>query len=216
MDQGEFILKNLEIDKNKFGRIFSFVDFGNVNYWYAKDRAAFAGKILTDRERIAVGIEKLGCFIDLFSEKKFFYYGIDSSNRASIHLQVLAEKRARFKTSSKFIQNIKHYLTDKQMGELRQEVLRLLPEDEKGMYLEIQKCNFDVELTIDTLRLTENFDTCALFSSDSDFTALLKYLKLKGKKIILFHSGPTLSLLKSFADLKINAQRIREVIGFVK
>ena len=33
MNLDEFRLKTLGIDKEKFGRIFTFVDFGNVNYW---------------------------------------------------------------------------------------------------------------------------------------------------------------------------------------
>lgn len=49
MDQGEFILKNLEIDKDKFGRIFSFVDFGNVNYWFEKYDRSFGGYPLKEK-----------------------------------------------------------------------------------------------------------------------------------------------------------------------
>ena len=36
MDINEFKLSTLGIDKEKFGKIYSFVDFGNVNYWYEK------------------------------------------------------------------------------------------------------------------------------------------------------------------------------------
>lgn len=66
------------------------------------------------------------------------------------------------------------------------------------------------------MRLLNEFCTCALFSSDSDFTALLSYLKSKGKKIILFYSGQVALSLKSQTDLRINAQRIRELIGMLK
>lgn len=36
MDFQEFTLNYLQIDEEKFGRIYTFIDFGNVNYWYEK------------------------------------------------------------------------------------------------------------------------------------------------------------------------------------
>jgi len=200
MDQGEFILQNLEIDKNKFGRIFSFVDFGNVNYWFEKYDRSFGGYPLKEKEKLIVEIEKLGNFVDLFSEKKFFYYGIDIKNSASLHIQRKAEKIARFRVISKEIQYIKHYLGA----------------DEHGAFAIIPKCNFDVELTVDAIRLSDLYDTFVLFSSDSDFARLLGYLKTNGKKIILFYSGHTSSSILTQADLLINASRIREIVCIKK
>jgi len=48
MDIDGFILDTLEIDKEKYGRIFAFVDFGNVDKWYIKDRGTFQGKLLKE------------------------------------------------------------------------------------------------------------------------------------------------------------------------
>ncbi|OGH72326.1 MAG: hypothetical protein A3I93_04575 [Candidatus Magasanikbacteria bacterium RIFCSPLOWO2_02_FULL_43_22] len=196
MDQGEFILKNLGIDKNKFGRIYSFVDFGNVNYWFERYDRSFNNCPLKGKEKIIVGIEKLGGFCDLFSEKKFFYYGINVRNSASLHIQRKAEKVARFRVVTKEIQYIKHYFGA----------------DGRGTFAIIPKCNFDVELTVDAIRLSDLYDTFVLFSSDSDFARLLSYLKRSGKKIILFYSGHTSRSVLAQADLLINASKIRETI----
>ena len=75
---------------------------------------------------------------------------------------------------SKPIQWIKQYLdiadeSIKPSGKIKK--------SEEGFYLELPKCNFDVELTIDTIRLSKNFDTFALFSGDSDFSALLRFMR---------------------------------------
>ena len=212
MDQTEFILQNLNIEKNIFKRISTFVDFGNVNHWFDRDRAPFFAKPLKNKEKISIDIHKFGSFIDLFSEKKFFYYGIDPKNKASIHIQSIAGQ-ARFKTNTKNIQFIHQYIDQKDFSDQQ---LALLSTDKRGPYLETPKCNFDVELTIDALRLSGKYDTFALFSSDSDFGVLLSYLKNIGKKIILFHSGPTSFMLKKYADLAINGQRIRENICYIK
>jgi len=67
MNFEEFKIQSLGIDKEKFGRIFTFVDFGNVNYWYVKDRKNFDSALLPKNQRLIVGIEKLSSFVNLFS-----------------------------------------------------------------------------------------------------------------------------------------------------
>jgi len=49
----------------------------------------------------------------------------------------------------------------------------------------LRKANFDVEIAVDAIRLIKSFQTIILFSGDSDFAYLLKYLRKKGKKIIV-------------------------------
>lgn len=214
MDQNQFILQNLGIDKMKFGKIYSFVDFGNINRWYDKDTTPFSdGRIIGEGQKIVVGIEKLGSFVELFSQKKLFYYGIDLKRKSSIHIKYLAEKIARFKVVSKQLQMIKHYVVD---SDFFDEQRVPFVEDGNGRFIYIPKCNFDVEIAVDAMRFSKYYDTVALFSSDSDFTTLLSQLKSEGKKIILFYSGPTSSHLKNCADLLVNGRQIRELIGFIK
>ena len=55
------------------------------------------------------------------------------------------------------------------------------PEKEEGFY----KGNMDVELVLDAIRLMSQYDTFVLFSGDSDFYALLKYLEEHGKNVVV-------------------------------
>ena len=126
----------------------------------------------------------MGEFVDLFSTKKFFYYGVDPQNEKSKYIQTLAGRNARFKAVSKDIQRIKHYVDGN--DNFTEEQMKLFPEDKRGMYMVIPKCNFDVEMAVDAMRFKDDYDTIALFSSDSDFSYLISFLRQKGKKIILF------------------------------
>lgn len=75
MDLGDLKLKTLGINAERFGRIFSFVDYGNVNYWYEKDQRDAEGNTLKTGQKLIVDIEKLANFTGLFSKQKRFYYG---------------------------------------------------------------------------------------------------------------------------------------------
>ncbi len=73
MDLKDLKLQTLGIDKERFGRIFTFIDYGNVNYWYDKDRRDADGAELLKDQKLIVDIEKLANFVELFSEGKRFY-----------------------------------------------------------------------------------------------------------------------------------------------
>jgi uncharacterized LabA/DUF88 family protein len=88
--------------------------------------------------------------------------------------------------------------------------------DKTGKYIFIPKCNFDVEMCIDAIRLADKYDTLCLFSSDSDFASLLRYLRSIHKKIILVKGGPTIKELKAQSDLVISAQEIKKDITIRK
>ena len=50
----------------------------------------------------------------------------------------------------------------------------------------IRKANFDVEIAVDAVRFIKNYDVFVLFSGDSDFVYLCKYLKNHKKTIVIF------------------------------
>jgi len=212
MDQQEFTLKSLEIDKEKYGRIFSFVDFGNVNYWYEKDERDWEGKLLSKEQKLMVDIEKLASFLNLFSEQKRFYYGWHNRIKRSWHIIIWAQKNG-FVKITKPIQFIKHYLDIKELGTIKS---RSIKEDVGGKFIEIPKSNFDVEISIDSIRLLDKYDTFCLLSGDSDFARLAEFLKKKGKNIIVIASGQIFHTLKDAANLYINAQRIKGFITITK
>ena len=75
------------------------------------------------------------------------------------------------------------------------------------------KGNLDVELTIDAVHNRDNFQSFILFSGDSDFEALIKYMKVYKKNCLVISTKDHVSieLIKQakFIDLK----KIRYDIG---
>lgn len=204
-------LKNLGIIKENFGKIYSFVDFGNVNYWFEYDIRDGDNNDLPAGSKLIVDVERLANFLNLFSEHKRFYFGLDPKNRKSFHIVVKA--RSFFnQTITKPIQKIRHYLKDIES----KNITRPVGEDLQGRYVYIPKCNFDVEICIDAIRLIDKYETFCLFSGDADFAALVEFLRGKGKKVILFSAGYVSHWLTDKADLNVNAQKIKKDITFIK
>lgn len=56
-----------------------------------------------------------------------------------------------------------------------------------------EKGNMDVEMTIDAIHFTPQYHTVILFTGDSDFLALVTYLKNRGKKVYIFSSRNNIS-----------------------
>ena len=211
MNLQEFKINNLGIDKDRFGKIYSFVDFGNVNYWYERDERDWEGNLLSMDQKLVVDIEKLADFIDLFSEHKRFYFGLDQKKKKSI--KIISKARKYFnKTITKPIQKIRHYLDSIE----EKTTTRFINQDVQGKYIYIPKCNFDTEISIDAVRFLEEYDTFCLFSSDADFVYLLEFLRHRNKKVILFSAGYVSYQLKRKASLNINAQKIKGDIVFKK
>lgn len=72
----------------------------------------------------------------------------------------------------------------------------------------INKANFDVEITLDARNFMDKYDTLVLFSGDSDFEYLIKFLRMRNKKVIVISSRYHISkeLIKccnKYIDLKI-------------
>jgi uncharacterized LabA/DUF88 family protein len=194
-----------------FGSILSLVDFGNVDYWYEYDERDENDVKLGTGEKLVVSIEKLHDFCGLFSLRAKFYYGLDHRKAKSIHLIRLARNFfGKTNAVTKHIQYIKHYLLDSEI----QNNTRDVNYDLEGKYVYVKKCNFDVEICIDAIRLAGKYDTLCLFSSDADFVGLFRYLKGLGKKVILVKGGHAAGELKKQADLVINAQDIKGELTF--
>lgn len=204
--------QNLQNEITKYGRIFTFIDFGNVNYWYERDERDGDNAELKNDEKLVIDIEKLANYTKSFSAQSRFYFGLDPRQKKSI--TIIAKARRFFdKTVTKPIQKIKHYLLDGENVKPGRE----RNSDTRGQYIYLPKCNFDVEMCVDAIRLANNYDTFCLFSSDSDFASLTDYLKrAKNKKIILFSSGYVSYWLKNKVDININSQIIKKYITFKK
>lgn len=209
--QEDSIKNDLGIDES-WGRIFSFIDFGNVTYWFSDDARDADGKTLKSGYKVWIDIQKLYNFSYIFSESIRFYYGFDPSNNGSTGFIFIAKKIfGAHKVSTKEIQQIKHYIKDNDLIKNN----KFVNSDNEGDFIYISKCNFDVEISVDAIRLVDSYDTFCLFSGDSDFIKLIKFLKEKNKKIILIKSGHIRHELHNAADLIINAQDIKKHICFI-
>lgn len=218
MDLQEFkkqnICQQLGISADKFPRIVAFVDFANVDHWFDEDPYDLGGQALSIDQRIVIDLEKLKEFLYCFSEDVRFYYGHDPTNIRSISFSRLAKHIfGRHRVFTKRIQQVRHDLTPADSVNNT----RLVHSDDQGDFVLIPKCNFDVEIAVDAIRLADTYDTICLLSSDADFVALLRYLKNRHKKkIILIKGGHIDSSLGELLDLKINASQVKPYIVQIK
>jgi len=74
----------------------------------------------------------------------------------------------------------------------KKELKRIRIVDEHGESIQ-EKGNMDVEITIDALHHLRKYNTAIFFSGDSDFLALVSYLKNSGKKVFIFSSQNNIS-----------------------
>lgn len=74
----------------------------------------------------------------------------------------------------------------------KKELKRITITDEHGEVIQ-EKGNMDVEITIDAIHHHGQFDTAVLFTGDSDFLALVNYLRNALKKVHVFSSKNNVS-----------------------
>lgn len=194
-----------------FGIIHTFIDFANVNHWFEYDDQNVDGGPLPIDQRLSIDLQKLHDFLGLFSKDVRFYYGYDPTKPGSVGFH-RASKHVfgQSRVFTKPVQKIKHYLN--QVNPITRQV-NLGGQRE---YIIIPKSNFDVEITLDAIRLTERYDTFCLLSGDADFAPLLLSLKGSGKKTILIKGGYIQDTLKQASDVVINAQDIKQYIAMEK
>lgn len=156
----EYVLKTeLGIDES-FGRILVMIDFGNVDYWFSEDRQDVDNKVLAEDERLVINLDKLCEFCNIVSPNKRFYYGHDQDKEGSIRF-IMAARYAFGKKNvfTKPMQKIRHYLKAREVAGNT----RVTHEDNDGTYVYIPKCNFDVEISVDAIRLMSGYDTWFYF-----------------------------------------------------
>jgi uncharacterized LabA/DUF88 family protein len=187
-----------------YGRIFVFIDFGNVRPW-AKDIWPEENKFRLTYE---IDITKMAEVCSWTNPgRMYFYYGyypehpdkdyghiFNLKHRKSI-FRIAKAKRSGFRTKQKEIKFVPAY-------------------DEDGKFLKHHpKCNFDVEITMDMLTLVDKYDTAVIWSGDSDFDGLLGYLKTKSKKIVVVCTRNKISHeVEQAADIFIPAETLKNFL----
>lgn len=86
-------------------------------------------------------------------------------------------------------------------------------DETKGGY--VLKCNCDVELTMDVLFRTKDYEQIILCSGDGDFVRLVKFLKSIGKRVIVMGVSKRISyLLKKHCNELITLNSLRNEIEY--
>lgn len=94
----------------------------------------------------------------------------------------------------------------------KKELKRIFITTEDGEGIE-EKGNMDVEITIDAVHNIKKYDVAVLFSGDSDFLALVTYLRRAGKKVYIFSSKNNISEeLRTGGDGYFDVLKIKEDI----
>jgi len=207
-----FIKEELQITED-YGKVFTFIDFSNVNKWFQNDNQDWENKLLASGEKLSIDLEKIKSFVDIFSERARIYYGENPKNEKSLSFTYVMRKVFGKKdVMTKDIQKIRHYF---ETGEHIPD--KYVETDANGKkFIEIRKSNFDVEISVDALKMLEHYNTFCIFSGDADFVYLNNYLKRKGKKVIIVKGGYILTKFRESADLVINAQNIKKHIAKVE
>lgn len=89
----------------------------------------------------------------------------------------------------------------------KKELKRISVVTELGQSFE-EKGNMDVEMTIDVLHHIDKYYTAILFSGDSDFLALVSYLRVHGKKVYVYSSKNNVS-----QELRTGGDGYYDVLG---
>jgi uncharacterized LabA/DUF88 family protein len=209
----EVIREDLNINKEEYGKIFSFIDFANVNKWFENDNQDWNNNLIKENEYLSIDLNKLKSFSDIISDKVRLYYGEDPKNKKSLGFTYVIRKIFGKKNIiTKDLQKIKHYIDSEK--DLSSNTIMTDKDGEK--YIEIRKCNFDVEISVDAIKMINHYNTFCVFSGDADFVYLNNFLKKQGKKIIIVKGGYITNKLRKTADLVINAQNIKKHIAKVE
>ncbi|QQR52084.1 NYN domain-containing protein [bacterium] len=74
----------------------------------------------------------------------------------------------------------------------KKELKRITVTTAEGVAIQ-EKGNMDVEMAIDAVSTISQYDIAVLFTGDSDFLALVKYIRSRGKKVYIFSSPNNVS-----------------------
>lgn len=189
--------------------------------------------VFIDYANLRASVRELGLFMDLrvllsFLKKDYdvsdlnFYYGLDPKDNKS---KEFLEKVTKFgyKVISRDVKYIrvnlaeilKKQLTKRVLDQLdlplKTRLLKIVKDlEEKNIPILIPKANMDAEMTMDMILAKDHFENYILFSGDSDFIPVIRYLIKLEKNVTvvslrghtageIFHSGCKFIELRKFS-----------------
>jgi uncharacterized LabA/DUF88 family protein len=77
----------------------------------------------------------------------------------------------------------------------------------------VMKANMDIEIALEMVQLADGLDHLVLFSGDGDFTALIRFLQLRGKRVtIVSNLTHTADELRRQADMFVDLGTLKPMI----
>jgi len=149
----------------------------------------FRATVFIEGSNIYFAQKKMGEWLDWVKVKRFL-----EINYEVVEIRYYAGVRKRDPKMRKFLRKLERI----GFRVVTKPVKKII--DETGR--ELEKANFDVEITGDILTLMDKFDIAVLFSGDSDFEYLVKILHKNDKKLFVYSSKKTLSW-----ELKLKADK---------
>lgn len=169
-------MKKKSIKRNK-AKANVFIDYGNYHYYLKKHTWEI------DWERFKIFLNAMYDVVEIYYYEgvlsKAGYFDLHPRNSLEDFICMRETKKNYFK-----------FLRNKGFRVRQKLVNRVYDSEEKRFK---HKCNFDVEITIDTIDSLNNYEVCVLCSGDGDFIKLIRYLKGKYKKVVVIAGKDRLS-----------------------
>ncbi|MEK7144612.1 MAG: NYN domain-containing protein, partial [Patescibacteria group bacterium] len=158
------------------------IDYANIKAW-------------ARRRGVAVDLEALKTVLSFCGiTRASIYYGVDAENKniakfmhklRSFGYDVVSKPIQYFKIT--LTELLQQYVNARWVNALQPDAHRELVSEASRLDAEhhsflVPKANFDVEITMDSMRAVSEFDHLILFSGDGDFAPLISHLKVSGKK----------------------------------
>ena len=164
----------MELEVEKI--VYVFVDVANV--WSVQKSM----RKLLDYTKLRKQVEKIisqKCGVAICVQEVFYYEAYPQNSTRSYNTD----------GSHKFMTFLK-----KELGfKIRKKPIKQIRIEKNGNSFVQEKGNMDIELTIDAIHHQQEFDIAVLFTGDSDFFSLVKYLARRGKESYVFSSRNNIS-----------------------
>jgi uncharacterized LabA/DUF88 family protein len=111
------------------------------------------------------------------------------------------------RTSTKRLHAYYHFLNKELNFTVRKKPLKRLSSWQNGEEEIKEKGNLDVELTMDAVKHIDDYDIAVLFTGDSDFKALVSFMKGRQKTVFVYSTARNISV-----ELRSSAHRYTDVL----
>ncbi len=184
-----------------------------ISFLSRKQKTSNAIYVFIDASNLWEAQKAKGRFLDYQKTTKYIKEKFDGANiKVFYYTAYPAEGTRNYSLDSKhkFFTFLKKGLG---FAVIKKELKRINIVDEHGESVE-EKGNMDVEITIDALHHLKKYNIAVFFTGDSDFLALVTYLKNHGKKAFVFSSKNNISQeLRTGADGYTDVLDIDDIWG---